>query len=374
MRICNPTKPGNRLGMPLEAWPVQDQTAWHAAFAPGSLLDEHPHGRDLRPASRVTIATCYARWLAWLKANHPDAWALPPGERASRAHITAYIEALCLEVSVGTVFNYACRLKSALQLIAPETELSWLTPALRRLERKARAAREAKPKPFVPSAQLYAFGIELMQQADASNSWDDVLRAEAYRDGLMIAFLASRPLRIKNLLGLAIGSSFVAANDGYEVALPRQETKTKVDLDFAIPAKLTDYMGRYLAHHRKILAAGPHGAMAGYLDQANYLWLARSGGQFPVATCEAMIATRTSARFGVRLTPHKFRDCAATSIAENNPEDFHIIRIILGHACITTAERHYIRVKKMQAVSAVQDNLISMRQPPAQRRLPKNRP
>ena len=190
----------------------------------------------------------------------------------------------------------------------------------------------------------------------------------------MIAFLASRPLRLKNLLGLEIGRSFIAANDGYEVALPRQETKTKVDLDFAIPAKLIDYMGRYLAQHRQILAAGPHGAMAGYVDQANYLWLARSGRQFPVATCEAMIATRTSERFGVRLTPHKFRDCAATSIAEDTPEDFHIIRIILGHACITTAERHYIRAQKMQAVCAVQDNLIGMRTPPAQRHLAKKSP
>jgi integrase len=211
------------------------------------------------------------------------------------------------------------------------------------------------------------FGAELMRQAESEETLTAIARAETYRDGLMIAFLAARPLRLKNMLGLEIGTDFIEANGSYEVDLLEEATKTKVGIEFPVPPRLVSDMRRYLTHHRKILLAGPDGVVGGYLDQANYLWLARSGRQFPVASFEDMIARRTTERFGVRLTPHRFRNCAATSIAENNPEEFHIIRIILGHSTIATAEQHYIQAKNREAVRMVQDNLITMRNPTARR-------
>ncbi len=84
------------------------------------------------------------------------------------------------------------------------------------------------------------------------------------------------------------------------------------------------------------------------------VWLACSGAQFPADTFANMITRRTMARFGVRLSPHEFRHCAATSIAEFNPEDFHIIRVILGHAGSELAELYYIRAKGIEAVSTHQ--------------------
>ncbi len=67
-----------------------------------------------------------------------------------------------------------------------------------------------------------------------------------------------------------------------------------------------------------------------------------------------MVAKRTLARFGQRLTPHEFRHCAATSIAEFNPEDFGIIRLILGHTTAAMAEQYYIRAKGREAVRGYQ--------------------
>ena len=362
MRRCNPTKPGNRLGMPIEAWPVPDRLAWEAAFAPGSLFDERPHGRDLREATRITLATCYARWLAWLKANEPRALDLDPGERVTRARLIAYLQALHQELTLRTVFNYACRLKSVLGLIAPAEGWSWFTPLLQSLERRARASA-SKPRPIITSDQLFAFGIALMKEAEDASALPPKAQAEAYRDGLMIAFLAARPLRAKNMLELEIGQYFNESGTGYEVSLPGHLTKPGIDLEFLLPLRLGPFMGRYLSHYREILRTGSYGPQAADLGQVNFLWLAKSGQRFPIASFEDMISRRTSARFGIRLTPHDFRHCAATSIAEHNPAEFHIIRVILGHTTIATAEQHYIHAKSLDAVRLVQRNVITKRKP-----------
>ena len=84
------------------------------------------------------------------------------------------------------------------------------------------------------------------------------------------------------------------------------------------------------------------------------VWLARSGAQFPPTTFAAMVSAQTLARFGLQLSPHEFRHCAATSIAEFNPEDFHIIRLILGHTTAAMAENYYIRAKGKEAARLYQ--------------------
>ncbi len=49
----------------------------------------------------------------------------------------------------------------------------------------------------------------------------------------------------------------------------------------------------------------------------------------------------TRERFGFPVNPHRFRDCAATSIAIEAPEHVGIILPVLGHARATTGERYY---------------------------------
>ncbi len=49
------------------------------------------------------------------------------------------------------------------------------------------------------------------------------------------------------------------------------------------------------------------------------------------------------------ISPHLFRHCAATSIAETSPELARIIRPLLAHTRITTSERYYNRASVLQA-------------------------
>ena len=136
---------------------------------------------------------------------------------------------------------------------------------------------------------------------------------------------------------------------------------SSLNLKFPLPANLSPYMARYLADHRPVLAAGPYGAAAGHPEQERYLWLARSGAQLPPDTFEHVLALRTAEQFDVRLTPYDFRHCAATTIDKNAPEDFHIIRIILGHTKTAIAEEHYVHAKRNESARLLQSTVSKMR-------------
>jgi integrase len=58
----------------------------------------------------------------------------------------------------------------------------------------------------------------------------------------------------------------------------------------------------------------------------------------------------TRARFGHALTPHLFRDCAATSIALADPEHVYITRSIVGHTTLETSERYYNHAQSREAM------------------------
>ena len=353
--------------MPYEAWPADDRQAWSRAFTPSPSFDDdfdsEPPGAELLAPSRDALANAYARWLLYLTTHHAETLPWAPADRVSRERVLAYLHKLHGEVALRTLSNYGVRLKRTLELIAPDVDWSWFTPILRRAERKARN-RGVIDQPFVHSRKLYAFGIEVMKRAQANTAMQAPARAEEYRIGLMIAFLASRPIRLRNMIELEIGTHLTALPTGFRVFIPR--TKTGTELEFPLPANLSPYMARYLADHRPVLATGPYGAAAWHPEQERYLWLARSGAQLPPDTFEHVLALRTMEQFDVRLTPHDFRHCAATTIAENNPEDFHIIRVILGHTKTATSEEYYVHAKRNESARLLQGTVSKMRREAAQ--------
>ncbi len=108
-------------------------------------------------------------------------------------------------------------------------------------------------------------------------------------------------------------------------------------------------MRAYLDVYRPILAAGRSAAAGGASAESTALWLGRFGEPVSYDTIGDHITARVEERFNERLTPHDFRHCAATTIAENNPEDFMIIRLILGHSTLATSEKYYIHAKGIEA-------------------------
>jgi hypothetical protein len=99
----------------------------------------------------------------------------------------------------GTVIARLIELKVTAGIMDPERDWSWMY----RMASSIRARHEpARPKRhrLVHIGRLLSLGLNLM--AKAENETTTLRRFKAFRDGLMIALLASRPLRLRNLTGL----------------------------------------------------------------------------------------------------------------------------------------------------------------------------
>jgi len=77
-------------------------------------------------------------------------------------------------------------------------------------------------------------------------------RFKTYRDGLLIATLASRQLRRRNLTGLILGQTLVQRGDGWWIQIPAAETKTKEPIETPWPEMLARHLEIYLADHRPV--------------------------------------------------------------------------------------------------------------------------
>ena len=72
------------------------------------------------------------------------------------------------------------------------------------------------------------------------------------------------------------------------------------------------------------------------------------------------IVKLTAAGVGLRLNPHSFRHCAASSTALLDPTHLHINKSILGHTVIATSERYYNRSQALAASASYQDQIAAM--------------
>src|SRR5512132_1724124 len=88
------------------------------------------------------------------------------------------------------------------------------------------APARSKRDRMVGAIDLLALGCKLMPEAPAQST--DRLRAMQFRDGLIIALLVARPLRLRNLTGLALDRTVVRRGEEWWITIPPEETKTRL--------------------------------------------------------------------------------------------------------------------------------------------------
>jgi integrase len=347
--------------MAVTAWPAADRAAWEGAAAAGDDLDAVADIGWMADNTRRSLITAYAWWLVWLKAEHPDSLAWPPGDRVRKDWVLAFLDGLRGRLKLSTTFTYGCALRSMLRIVAPADARRWLDPLIDNLERRVQR-QPRTPKAFVEVGQLYDFGLRMMQTAGAELDQPDVAVAEQFRDGLIFALLAMRPLRRSNMVGIRIGHELIASGQGYRVVFPPEVYKTNEAFEFAVPDQLVSYLRLYVEAHRPVLAAGGSG------KRGAHLWLFRTGSPLTGDSLRKLIRSRSEQEFGVALNPHDFRHCAASCIAEASPDEFPIIKNVLGHSTLQTSERHYVHAKGMAVARSYQD-IIEQRRKQAARSL-----
>lgn len=352
-----------RVAWPIEHWPSADRAAWERARQPGDFLDADGAATDWRPASVRSALGAYGRWLAFL---HDHAMLDPehePADRLTDTAIRAYIAVLRVCCASTTVATYLGVLGMMIQAMVPERDWAWLWRVQSRLQRQARPDRNKRAR-IVPVEELLRLGQDLMTRADADARSTTLATALAYRDGLMIALLALRPVRRTNFLTMALHRNLVAVHGGFLIIFSEAETKTRADLEISFPSELVPAMARYLAHHRPYLlglAAMRGASRATGTTGTDRLWINQYGQPLSEKSTVKSIEGHLRARFGHDVNPHLFRDCAASSVASNDPEHVRIAAILLGHRSLRTTERHYILANARNAFATYHHLIASLR-------------
>src|SRR5262249_39510177 len=118
----------------------------------------------------------------------------------------------------------------------------------------------------------------------------------------------------------------------------------------------------YLAVHRPLLAqrTGRWNKLGGQKAR-NALWVSKDGSAMTEIAIHFRIIKLTRAQFGKALCIHLFRDCAATSIAEEDPDHVLITKSVLGHSTLRTSEQHYNHARSRQAMRVHQAGILNLR-------------
>ena len=327
-----------RIRLPLESWPVAERDSWRQVTSNADFFDDTAPAARWSAKTRYQAQAAYGRWLAFLQQVDPTALPLPPGVRADRVRIRAYVEALSARITPMSVAAELGHLILALRMLAPGTDWAWLRAWQYRVQKSA-VAREKRHK-MVHPARLIELGMALMDGAAARERRLD--RACQYRDGLLIALLAYRPLRRRSLAELRLDTHLRQIGDGYVLALQSENTKSRQPLEFPLPDTLVPFLTRYLEHFRLLF---PH--QAG--EQA--LWLSAKGGALTDDAIYDRVCRRTATAFGTAIHPHLFRDIAATTIAREAPASLAVARDLLTHANLETTLRHYTQAQTIEATN-----------------------
>ena len=143
-----------------------------------------------------------------------------------------------------------------------------------------------------------------MAQAEAGAGLRPREQARLYRDGLMIACLAYRPLRLANFIGLELGRQLQRRGNGWWLEIPAAETKTRRPIALPFPEPLVPALERYLAHWRPQLAPRQPGR-----PPCPALWLTEQNRGISPTHAHLRITRHTAAAFGLLGQPARLPRC-----------------------------------------------------------------
>jgi integrase/recombinase XerD len=280
--------------------------------------------------------------LGFLKRNAMLEADQLPAERATPEYVQAYVRQLQREVAPRTVVSTLVGLKVMLKAMAPEANWSWLVDICNALNRRSRPGT-AKYRRMRPTEEIYAAAANELERLARTPLWRRIDRV-AFRDTLMVALMALRPLRLTNFSSLKISEDFVLERDTWTIQIPGENVKNGQPLEFTFPDALLPHLDLYLKKVRPSFSRS-----LGFRQ----LWLHYRGTPLDVHSVYCRVVLVTKRLLGVAINPHLFRHCAATSLATQSPAAALASGALLGHRSITTTQRYYIRASALDASRTV---------------------
>ncbi|CAN7756259.1 tyrosine-type recombinase/integrase [Mesorhizobium sp. LjNodule214] len=316
--------------MPFEAWPLEDRRLWELAVEQHDIFDSGP-GASLAPSTKYGRKADYGLWLGFLSHILPEALKLPPHERIDRSFIEDYVEYLRENCRETTIAHRLGRLFYTIRAFCPDRDWQWLYRISRRIAAKAEPIKHRR----VLSPELYAVGLRLMDRAlIKANALGRLTKSSvvAYRDGLLIATLMEAPMRRGAFSLLQLDDHVVCVGQRWYLTVPAENTKTRTAQDYELSKRLSRYMDIYLDQIRPEFPGA---------DTHNSLW-PYEGRPMTDKMIRRRIIKWTRVGLGFEVSPHRFRNAAATFISVVDPENIRAAKDLLGHRSFAMTEKHYI--------------------------------
>ena len=334
----------------LADWPTKDRAAWAAATAEGRILDGRGPAAHWASATKRTNQHHYGRWLAYLKQFLGPLENCKPEERVTKELVKGYVEHLRDDLAPRTVVSTLVGLKVMMKAMVPQVDWRWLADSCNALNRSAKPSVDKRSR-MLPTGQIYTAAVTELKRLLTTPLTRRVDRV-AYRDTLMLAILAARPLRLKNFTAIVIGTHLVKDERGWSLVIPGEEVKNGQHLDFGLPTSIIPFLEVYLDRVRPSFCPGP---------QNMRLWLGFEGQPLDYHSIYCRFQLVTPRLLGVRINPHLLRDCAATSLSTESPDVVLSAAALLGQRNFATTEKYYIRANRLEASRKLNAILHSIR-------------
>ncbi|MDX2027189.1 MAG: tyrosine-type recombinase/integrase [Alphaproteobacteria bacterium] len=335
----------SRRSIPLLEWPAKDRETWEKAVTTGDFFDENGHAYRWRPRTKQTNAQQYGRWLgylAWRGCLNPED---SPASRVTPEMVKEYGLHLKNLVAPRTRLSMLVGLKVTIQAMCPEKNWRWLQDMCNRVQRVAKPQRYKLGR-MQPTEDIYTAAIKELRSL--SSEITDLEEAIEYRDALMLALLAARPMRVRNFTSITLGKHLKQVENGWLISFTADETKTHQPIEFLVPDDLRGWFGHYL---KKIRPLFPEAEISGRL------WLNQYGARLGNGFVHSRITRLTKKLFGKPINPHMLRDCAASSLAMVSADLARMAAPLLGHRYFSTTERYYIQANNLEASRLLNDIL-----------------
>jgi integrase/recombinase XerD len=344
---------GSRTALLYHQWPLADQALWDAANAKGVFLDPDGLAANWTEKTRIGVMKRYGQWLGYLNLHDKLITEHRPSERATEDNLIAYVEWLQAKGNASTTITSCIRdLCEAVRVMEPSVDLGLLKELTATLQARQAPTRNKHTRIVHPDTILKG-AMAYLDSIPALDFWKEADRAGKYRDGLVIAFLACRPIRLANITAIVIGQHLVEDESRWNCSFDAHEMKDKRSVMFPFPAILVPYLQTYLGTYRPVLLKG---------NDSDNLWVSCRGAPISEQSVYWNTCRLTEELFDQRINPHLFRDCAASALATDDPEHILAISRILGHASITTSNRHYNQSQMTTAGNILKEVIIDLKQ------------
>jgi integrase/recombinase XerD len=325
-----------------------------AACRPGDLLEDEGSRSHHAASSNQKVVRGYGTWLGWLASRGLLRREEAPRARINRRQIGLYLQDLQRNCSTCTVINRLEDLYSAARALVPDDDWSWIRAVISRVRSRYVPVDNRRDRVVNP-AELLKLGCQLMDRAGHEPT--AIKKAVVHRDGLIIAILSTRPLRLKNLVGLELHRSFLLRGNKWWIDIPGSDTKTGAPVEMPLPAALASRVEVYLDEHCPVLA-GRQGRWT--RPSGNALWISSDGSPMRDRSVHQQIVVRTREGLGHPVNPHLFRTCVATAIATEDPDHFAITAPLLGDG-LATVGKYYDKARSTEAVRRHQGLILGIR-------------